>query len=125
MIVVWLAAGCRPARLTTAELAGTWEVDHGFGREILVLLQDGTYIQKLAESGRTVEHRGWWRVSQPADGEVFSGSKVILQDAFTFATDFGDREPNPTRSGRQLEAVQEWGRISLIFNPDLPGFERR
>ena len=125
--VVLLAAafslGCWPAHPANEQLIGTWEVDHEFGRETLVLAGDGTYKQIFTHSdGRIVENAGRW--SRGTDARLsLSGLKVILRDARVFDSPSGDREKR--KYDRELEAVTEWGRTMLVFNPDLPGFLRK
>jgi hypothetical protein len=125
--VVLLAAafslGCWPAHPANEQLIGTWEADHEFGRETLVLAGDGVYKQIFTRAdGRIVENAGRW--SRGTDARLsLSGLKVILRDARVFDSPSGDLEQR--KSDRELEAVTEWGRTMLVFNPDLPGFLRK
>jgi len=87
------------------------------------LAGDDTYKQIFTHSdGRIVENAGRW--SRGTDARLsLSGLKVILRDARVFDSPSGDREQR--KYDRELEAVTEWGRTMLVFNPDLPGFLRK
>lgn len=124
ILTALLAAACWPARPSVQEIVGVWQADHSFGSETLVLSNDGRYTQILVEpSGRKIENSGQWKV-QPSR-ETLAGSKVILRKALVFANPFGNRDSNPQPQDWELEAVHEWGRTVLTFNPDLPGFQRK
>jgi hypothetical protein len=117
--------GCWPAHPSSTDLVGTWKVAHRFGTEILILAADGTYKQRLEDKDRTLRaNQGRWRVEVAPAGRKLAGSRLVLEDAFIFATPFGDPEPKPSRGRWELEAVHEWGRMVLSFNPDTPGFVR-
>jgi hypothetical protein len=73
-------------------------------------------------AGGRVTDSGVWRITPKA--ERLSGAHVVLQNALEACSVFGDKlEPN--REDRELETVWEWGRMVLIFNPDIQGFTRR
>jgi hypothetical protein len=120
-IVPIVSVACWPAHPSNDRLIGTWEAVHPAGRETLVLSGDGTYTQVFTRTdGAKVENAGRWE--RGADSRLsLSGLTITLHDARLF-----DVEPETgERWNRGLEAVTEWGRTMLVFNPDAEGFVKK
>ncbi len=123
LLAILLSTGCSPARPSKTQVVGTWKAQHNFGTETLTISTDGTFTQRLVEkNGRSSQNQGHWELVPVA--EKFSGSQVLLHEALVFSSPFGERELDPHRTDWKLEALYEWGRLILCFNPDLPGFHK-
>jgi hypothetical protein len=117
---------CWPTHPSSQEVVGTWEADHSYGIETLVLSADGNYVQKLRKlSGDVIENRGYWRMEPSNANRILSGSRLVLESALVFDTGIGELEDHPQQMTRKLETVREWGIQRLVFNPDFPGFRRK
>jgi hypothetical protein len=115
---------CVPVEPAEDRLVGTWRVEWQCGKETLELRRDKTYGQQIEYAGGgRANHSGVWR-TKPKPSRL-EGSRVVLQDAMTFCAAFGEKLPTPQRGDRELETIWEWGRVTLSFNPDLPGFLRQ
>jgi hypothetical protein len=91
--------------------------------EALELKPDGTYFYAIdfAAGGRATDS-GQWTIA--AKTERLVGAHVILQNALQTCSVFGVKAIQPERGDRELEAIWEWGRMILSFNPDIQGFTR-
>jgi len=117
---------CWPTHPSRQQVVGTWEADHSYGVETLVLSGDGNYVQKLRKlSGDVIENRGQWRMEPSNANGILSGSQLVLESALVFDTGFGKLEDHPQQMTWKLETVREWGIQRLVFNPDFPGFRRK
>jgi hypothetical protein len=123
-VFVMAMLGCAPSHPTDRDLVGTWSTAHNFGRETLTLAADHSYSQCCkATSGSLVKNTGRWTlVTAQAAGR---GSTLEFQAALVFVTPFGERADGPTPRTVRLEALRNWGRLELSFNPDLPGFTKQ
>jgi hypothetical protein len=123
-VFVMVMLGCAPSHPTERELVGTWSTAHNFGQETLTLAADHSYSQSCtATSGSLVTNTGRWTLVTAK--AACSGSMLELQAALVFVTPFGERADAPTPRTVQLEALRNWGRLELSFNPDLPGFTKQ
>lgn len=122
MMVGW-CVGCAPVNPSVNAVAGRWTVDWTCGVETLDLNANGTYGHTIefAAGGRATDS-GTWRLVPKS--ERLEGAHVILQNAPETCSTFGERISKPQRIDRQLEAIWEWGRMILSFNPDIQGFTR-
>jgi hypothetical protein len=119
-----LTAGCVPVRQSEYDLIGSWRVEWKCGTEKLELGENAVYTQHINyAAGGTETNSGTWTVA--TGKSLLSGSKLILKDAVEFCSVFGEKPPQTVRGERQLEAIWEWGRVTLSFNPDSQGFERQ
>ena len=114
---------CAPANPSADAVVGRWRVDWNCGVETLELRRDWTYSYEIdfAAGGRVID-TGKWKIVPKK--ERLSGAQVVLQNAVDPCSAFGERIPAPGRTDRALEAVWEWGRTVLVFNPDIQGFTR-
>jgi hypothetical protein len=120
----FLSCGCVPVHPTATQLVGSWRVVWDCGTESLELKSDATYRQGMDYAGGGhATHSGTWRITPKQS--VLEGAQVVLTDASEFCSAFGEKLKPPVGGDRQLEAVWEWGRVTLNFNPDIQGFERR
>jgi hypothetical protein len=117
-------ASCVPVTPSDSQLRGRWRVVWECGTEAVELKTDGTYLQEIDyTAGGHDSHEGKW-VTKPKESRL-EGAHVVLQDALTFCTPFGEKLAQPERGDRDLEAVWEWGRLILSFNPDIQGFKHQ
>jgi hypothetical protein len=124
LLVLLTLISCWPTHPSRQQVVGTWEADHTYGVETLILSADGNYVQKLRKlGGDVIENRGQWRM-EPSN-VILSGSQLLLESALIFDTGFGELKDHPQQMTWKLETVREWGIQRLIFNPDFPGFRRR
>lgn len=123
-VFVMAMLGCAPSHPTDRELVGTWSTAHNFGRETLTLATDQSYSQSCtATSESLVTNTGRWTlVTAQVAGR---GSTLELQAALVFVTAFGERADATIPRTVKLEALRNWGRLELSFNPDLPGFTKQ
>lgn len=122
-VVFFTAFGCVPVQPSEQKLVGKWRVAWNCGTEDLDLKSDMSYVLAIEYAkGGYAKHVGTWRVT-PKESS-FEGAHVVLQDAVTFCSPFGEKLTQPERGERKLETVWEWGRMILGFNPDWQGFER-
>jgi hypothetical protein len=119
----WLGAvvGCAPVNPSAAAVVGHWTVEWTCGTETLDLNRDGTYryLIAFAAGGRATDSGRW---SLTPKTETLSGAKIVLEHALDACSAFGEKQS--LRHDRELEAIWEWGKTRLIFNPDVPGFTR-
>ena len=119
-----ISVGCVPVQPSAHDLVGSWRVVWKCGTERLEIGADATYTQRIDfAAGGTATHSGTWTVA-PRQSHL-SGGKLVLKDALQFCSVFGERLLKPEREERQLDAIWEWGRVILSFNPDNQGFERQ
>jgi hypothetical protein len=123
LVVLANSFACAPMNPSQASLVGSWKVEWTCGVETLELKPDGTYAYAIdfAAGGRLTDS-GVWRITPKS--ERLSGAHVVLQNALEACAVFGDKLELPNREDRALETVWEWGRMVLIFNPDIQGFTR-
>jgi hypothetical protein len=118
-----VAFGCLPVQPSEQKLVGKWRVVWNCGTEDLDLKSDMSYVLEIEYArGGHAKHVGTWCVT-PKESR-FEGAHVVLQDAVTFCSPFGEKLTQPVRGERKLETVWEWGRMILSFSPDWQGFER-
>ena len=123
-VFVLAMLGCAPSHPTERDVVGTWSTAHNFGRETITLAADHSYSQSCtATSGSLVTNTGRWTLVTAQTAGL--GSTLELQAALVFVTAFGERAEAPTPRTVQLEALRNWGRLELSFNPDLPGFTKQ
>jgi hypothetical protein len=105
-------------------LIGKWEVEWRCGKETLEFRADKTYTQEIEyAAGGRADQSGAWRVT--AKESYLEGGHVVLQGAVEFCSAFGEKLPVPQKTERKLETIWEWGRLTLSFNPDEPGFTKQ
>ena len=116
------SVACYPVTTSRAKLVGRYEVDHDFGHEALTLRDDGTFEQVfVGPSGAASRNSGRWEiVPRPR----LDGSGVRLRSAVVFSDPFGRRSADLKPVEWTLSVQRIWGRLTLEFNPDLPGFKR-
>jgi hypothetical protein len=121
--LAYVVGGCVPANPSASAIAGRWRAEWACGVETLDLEPDQTYVYiiEFRVGGRATDG-GQWTVI--ASTERLSGARVVLHNALDACSAFGEKLARPERRDRSLEAIWEWGRTILSFNPDLPGFER-
>ena len=118
-----VVSGCVPVHPSEKQLVGRWRVVWKCGAELLELKPDSGYVQQIDYAGGGhATHSGTWTVEQTSSG--LDGSSVVLRDAETFCSVFGEKLSQPEHGDRKLETIWEWGRTILSFNPDWQGFER-
>lgn len=114
---------CAPANPSQDAIVGRWNVEWTCGLEALELKPDGTYVYAIdfAVGGRATDS-GRWRLA--AKTERLVGAHVTLLNALQTCSVFGAKAIQPERGDREFEAIWEWGRMILSFNPDIQGFTR-
>jgi hypothetical protein len=123
LVVSVSSSACVPMNPSPASLVGSWKVEWTCGVETLELKPDGTYLYAIDFTvGGRLTDSGAWRIAPQS--ERLSGAHVILRNALEACSVFGDKWQSPQREDRTLETVWEWGRMVLIFNPDIQGFTR-
>jgi hypothetical protein len=123
LLVLLDSVACAPMNPSQASLVGSWKVEWTCGVETLDLKSDGTYAYAIGfTSGGRLTDSGVWQITPKS--ERLSGAHVVLQNALKACSVFGDKLEPPNREDRALETVWEWGRMVLIFNPDIQGFTR-
>jgi hypothetical protein len=121
--LVLSVSACVPLNPSATALAGRWTVEWTCGLETLDLSADGTYTYKVTyEAGGQMTDAGRWKLI--AKTGRLDGAHVVLQNALETCTWSGDRALSHVRDDRQLEAMWEWGRPTLLFDPDTQGFTR-
>jgi hypothetical protein len=118
------ASRCVPAAPAAERLIGRWQVEWDCGQETLDLRSDKSYTQSVEyAAGGSAMHSGAWRTTTRKS--LLQGEHVVLENAIQFCDAFGRKLSAPERADRELETVWEWGRLTLVFNPDVPGYTRR
>jgi hypothetical protein len=114
---------CTPLNPSSASLVGLWKVEWTCGVETLDLKPDGSYFYAIDfTAGGRLTDSGRWRIDPKS--ERLAGAHVVLSNALEACSVFGDKLIQPDRGDRRVETVWEWGRMVLIFNPDIQGFTR-
>jgi len=123
LVAACAQTSCAPANPSAASLTGRWKVDWKCGVETLDLRADGTYVYAIefAAGGRATDS-GSWRL-MPGKSRL-RGAEVVLLNAIETCSVFGEKTEKASRGDRSLEAMHEYGRTLLLFNPDIQGFAR-
>ena len=124
LLIAACPQACAPANPSVTSLTGRWKGDWQCGVETLDLRADGTYVAAIdfAGGGRVTD-AGSWKLA-PKKNRL-RGAEVVLQNALETCSVFGEKIEKPSRGDRALEAMHEYGRTVLLFNPDIEGFTRK
>ena len=92
--------------------------------ETLDLRADGTFVSAIdfAAGGRATDSGSWKLVARKSR---LRGAEVVLLNALETCSVFGEKIEKPRRADRTIEAMHEYGRTVLLFNPDIEGFTRK
>jgi hypothetical protein len=124
LVVLMNSFACAPMNPSQTSLVGSWKVEWTCGVETLDLKSDGTYAYAVDfTKGGQMTDSGFWRITPKS--ERLSGAHVVLQNAIHACSVVSDKREPLIREDRALETVWEWGRMVLVFNPDIQGFTRR
>jgi hypothetical protein len=90
-VLTAITVGCAGA--SSGELHGTYAASYAFGRDEIVLRQDGTYTQTVIVNGGTpVVRHGQWSLDRAT--EWFTPDEVVLRDCLELDNGFGELRPD-------------------------------